>query len=58
MTMFGVAAKAEETPVETTIDRFEARLEALAGAVEHPAAEQRRSPFQRVVRSQPQLREV
>ena len=57
MTPFRIAAKAEETQTQAQQDRFEARLEALAGTLERPAA-LRRSPFQRVVRSQPQLREA
>lgn len=57
MTLFRTAAKTAETQTEAQIDRFAARLEALAGSTERPLAP-RRSPFQRVVRNQPQLQEA
>lgn len=57
MTLFRTAAKVEDINAQAPLDRFEARLEALAGTLQRPVA-LRRSPFARVVRTQPQLQEA
>lgn len=55
--MFRMTQKPQDDNAAAPLDRFEARLEALAGTLDRPAV-LRRSPFERIVRNQPQLREV
>lgn len=51
MTMFRILSKNSEAEANEPVDRFEARLDALAGSLESPVY-RRQSPFERV-RKQP-----